>query len=184
MKRAIDYYTVLRAENENIINIALKVFCDLNNIHDPSVLKDKSRHRLHVDTRTLVWCFLRANTTMGTISLARLFNRDHTTFLHSQKSHLRNLEILKGDRYVNPEYARKWEEGLQNIATIVKKEGVDAGKLRYKLVIYADSPINFKNHIVVNVCDLQNLVEQDLQDWQNEILARELKVVIDRLAEI
>lgn len=53
-------------------------------------LFSKKRNRRIVEARQLIMYFISSNTRLGVVRIGRIFNRDHTTVLHSNKA-VRNL---------------------------------------------------------------------------------------------
>jgi len=96
------------------IETICSVFCKFNKTN-PLDLYTRSRERRIVETRRMIWGYLRENTPMTFNELGDLFNRDHPSTIHSVSKHRVSVSLSpKGSPY-DLEYTEKYREAISEI---------------------------------------------------------------------
>jgi hypothetical protein len=152
----MDYHTFINRKNKAIIDATITVYSNLNEVHAPHLYLSK-RDRDLVQTRTLIWSYLRFNTTMSYQSLGKMFNRDHSTVIHAEKTHAKCMGVYANGKTVDPDYQRKYFEGIELIRDLVNESEVSDTKLKYKVIIYADAPQNWNEFAILSASEIITL---------------------------
>jgi hypothetical protein len=95
---------------DTLTELSIQVFCRVNGIN-PHRLFTKSRERSTVESRRMIWGYLRTNTALSFTELGSMFNRDHPTVLHSMKQHNNAISISPGGMPFDANYTEKFREG-------------------------------------------------------------------------
>lgn len=148
-----DYFTFVQRRNAVIIKNTITTFCRINGVEQQTL--DMTRRDRHlVETRTLIWNFLREHTKMSLKHLGKLFNRDHATVLHAIRRHRSNLEEYSNGKPINQEYKEKWEDGCGIIIDLLKQKEMYDASFKYRVVLYTNDPIHFTKHQVISTTEL------------------------------
>jgi len=96
------------------VNIICAVFCKVNstNLLD---LYTRSRERRIVETRRMIWGYLRENTPMTLNELGELFNRDHCSAIHSVSKHRVAISLSPKGAPYDLDYTKKYMDAISEI---------------------------------------------------------------------
>lgn len=146
-------YHFVRTIDQHTIDEAIQTFSTLNRIA-PGDLQSSRRDRPLVETRCMIWAYLRENTTLTMHNLGALFNRHHTTVIACMKTHKRYIDVFSNGRRVNELYTKKFLEGSEVIEQVMRKRRVYAKDLRYRVVLYTNDPNTLDYYEVMSVKDI------------------------------
>jgi len=145
-------------KNNLSIETICAVFCKANstNLLD---LYTRSRERRIVETRRMIWGYLRENTPMTLNELAELFNRDHCSVIHSVSKHRVAISLsTKGAPY-DLDYSKKYMDAISEIRILTDEM---LGKLIYRdylLRYHCPTTLEF-TFPVVHATSLREAIEQ------------------------
>jgi hypothetical protein len=146
-------YHLIRTIDQHAIDEATETFSAMNRIM-PGDLYSSKRDRPLVETRTMIWAYLRQNSTLTMQNLGALFNRHHTTVIASLKVHKRNIDVFSNGRRVNELYTRKYLEGSEVLNQVMRERKQTARDLRYRVVLYTDNPSTLNYYEIMSVKDM------------------------------
>lgn len=93
------------------------MFCKYNHAN-PLNLYTRSRERRIVETRRMIWGYLRDNTPMTFNELGTLFNRDHASTIHSVAKHRVSVSLSPKGAPYDLEYTEKYKGAVLEIKTL------------------------------------------------------------------
>lgn len=99
------------------IEAICSVFCKYNHTN-PLELRTRSRARRTVETRRMIWGYLRENTPMTFNELGELFNRDHPSTIHSVSRHRVAVSLSPKGYPYDLEYTEKYRGAVLEIKTL------------------------------------------------------------------
>ena len=146
-------YHLIRTIDQHAIDEATETFSAINRVM-PADLRSSKRDRPLVETRTMIWSYLRQNSTLTMEHLGSLFNRHHTTVVASLKVHKRNIDVFSNGRRVNELYTRKYLEGSEVLNQVMRERKQTARELRYRVVLYTDNPSTLNYYEIMSVKDM------------------------------
>jgi len=146
-------YHYIRSIDQHAINEAIEVFSNLNRVKKEDLYLNK-RDRPLVETRCMIWAYLRDKSTLTMHNLGGLFNRHHTTVIACIRNHKRNVDVFSNGRRVNELYTKKYLEGMEVVDQILRKRKVYAKDMRYRVVLYTDNPNTMENYEIMSVKDI------------------------------
>jgi hypothetical protein len=120
-----------------LIDITINVFCAINKV-SPSTLYNKTRERNAVETRRMVWGYLRENTGLSLVELGDLFSRDHPSTLHSIKKHQTALSLTPSGGYYDSWYTARFRDGALQIRHMVSDREKNRVYKEYMLTYYVE----------------------------------------------
>jgi hypothetical protein len=120
-----------------LIDITINVFCVINKVA-PSTLYNKTRERNAVETRRMVWGYLRENTGLSLTELGDLFSRDHPSTLHSIKKHHTALSLTPSGGYYDSWYTARFRDGALQIKHMVSDREKNRVYREYMLTYYVE----------------------------------------------
>jgi hypothetical protein len=101
-------------KDAKLIELSTQVFCKINDI-SPHSLYTRTRERSVVESRRMIWGYLRTNTALSLTQLGDMFNRDHPTVLHSMKQHENAISISRNGIPFDAAYTEKFRAGCLQI---------------------------------------------------------------------
>lgn len=123
-------------KEEKLIELSIHVFCKIND-SSPYSIYTKSRERPVVESRRMIWGYLRDNTPMSLTTLGKLFHRDHPTVLHSMKEHNNAISISPSGIPFDAKYTEKFRHGCLQL-----KHKIDAIE---KEVVYKEYMLTYQD---------------------------------------
>lgn len=142
-------YRVERSIEEKTVNEAITVFSKINQAHESSLYMGR-RDRPLVETRHMVWAYLKENTRFTMNFLGTIFNRHHSTVIHSLKSHQKNMDVFTNGKAINPLYVMKYEEGSKILDQMMKHTREVSEGLHFRVVLYTDDPYTLNRYEIVS----------------------------------
>lgn len=146
-------YHFIRTIDQHAIDEATETFSMLNRVI-PSDLSSTRRDRPLVETRCMIWAYLRENSTLTMHNLGKLFNRHHTTVIACLKTHKRQVDVFSNGRRVNELYTKKFLEGSEILDQVMGKKRTSARHLKYRVVLYTDNPDTLDYYEIMTVKNL------------------------------
>ena len=141
---------MIRSIDQSAIQEAIDVFSDLNRVGKQKLYLNR-RDRPLVETRCMVFAYLREHSTLTMANLGGLFNRHHTTVIANLKNHNMYMDILSNGKRVNELYANKYLEGKAIVDQLLKHKCNIGLDLNYRVVLYTDDPNTLGNYEIVHV---------------------------------
>lgn len=145
------YY--IRTIDSHAIHEAIETFSNVNKVPARD-LKSHCRERELVETRCMIWAYLREHTTLSFNGLGKLFNKHHSTVIAGIKAHKKHTELFSNGRRVNEMYTKKFLEGSQILSQVMGERKELAKDLRYRVVLYTDDPDKLENIEILSVKDM------------------------------
>ena len=146
-------YYYIRTIDQHAINEAIETFSTINRVL-PEQLQNHRRDRDLVETRCMIWAYLREHTTLSFNSLGKLFSKHHSTVIAGLKAHKRHTEIFSNGRRVNELYTKKFLEGSEILDQVMSERKTYAKDLRYRVVLYTNDPNALDNVEIMSVKDM------------------------------
>jgi len=142
-------YGVERTIEEATIREATEVFSKINRANESSLYLGR-RDRPLVETRGMIWAYLKENTKLTMTNLGSIFNRHHSTVICSLRVHRKNMDVFSNGKAINPFYVNKYEEGSKILDQIMAHSRERNEGLVYRVVLYTDNPHTLENYEIVN----------------------------------
>lgn len=117
------------------LDIIQSVFCKINGT-SPVYLTSKTRERRVVETRRMIWGYLRQNTDMTLTSLGNLFNRDHPSTLHNITKHYEATSITPTGVLYDIDYTERYRLGVLELKHLFEIGHGDKVYRDYMLTYY------------------------------------------------
>jgi len=124
--------------NKEFIDTVKAVFCRINNT-TPALLSTKTRKQTVVETRRMVWGYLKQHTKMTFESLGYLFNRDHSTAVHNIEKHFTATSLTPSGVIYDQSYTERYRAGVLELKHIFEGRGEDVQCREYMLTYYCHS---------------------------------------------
>lgn len=121
------------------IELVKSVFCKINNI-SPINLDTKVRAIQVVETRRMIWAYLRQNNTNLTLDeLGQMFKRDHSTTLHNLNKHAIATSIAPSGVIYDVDYTERYRAGVLEIKHMIEDQEKEWVFKNYMLTYYSPS---------------------------------------------
>lgn len=134
------------------------VFCKANSTN-PLQLRTRSRARRIVETRRMIWGYLRENTPMTFNELGALFNRDHPSTIHSVSKHRVAISLSPKGAPYDLEYTKKYRDAVSEIRILMYEMLSKLTYRDYMLRYYCPTTLEFI-FPVVQATSLREAIEQ------------------------
>jgi hypothetical protein len=158
---------------DTLTELSIQVFCRVNDI-SPHALFTKSRERASVESRRMIWGYLRTNTALSLTELGKMFKRDHPTVLHSMKQHNNAISISPGGMPFDANYTEKFREGCQDIRNNIDESEKEAVYRDYMLTYHVKKNDTYIAPIVRSTSLVEAINEYEIY---NSIIDEELILV-------
>lgn len=142
-------YQIERSVERNMIREAVTVFAKINRAHESSLYLGR-RDRELVETRGMVWAYLKENTKLTMSYMGKIFNRHHSTVICGIRVHKKNMGTFTNGKAINPLYVDKYEEGSKILDQMMAHTRELNEGLIYRVVLYTDDPVTLNKFEVVN----------------------------------
>ena len=143
-------YQIERSIEQHAITTAISVFCKINRAHEGSI-KMARRDRDLVETRMMVWGYLKENTRLTMSYMGSVFNRHHSTVIAGLRGHNKNMDVFSNGKPINPLYVRKYEEGSVILDQTLTNTLELNKSLVYRVVLYTNNAETLDQYEIVNV---------------------------------
>lgn len=143
-------YYFIRTIDQHAIDEATETFSMLNRV-SPKELTSARRDRPLVETRCMIWAYLRENSTLTMHNLGRLFNRHHTSVIACLKTHKKHIDFFSNGRRVNELYTKKFLEGSEILDMVMGNKRTSARHLKYRVVLYTNNPDTLDYYEIMTV---------------------------------
>jgi hypothetical protein len=121
--------------SNEFIDIVKAVFCRINNT-TPALLPSRTRKQNVVETRRMVWGYLKEHTKMTFESLGQLFDRDHSTALHNIEKHFVASSLTRSGVIYDHNYTERYRSGVLELKHIFEGKTEDINYREYMLTYY------------------------------------------------
>jgi hypothetical protein len=143
-------YQIERSIEQNAITLATSVFSKINRAHKES-LKMSRRDRELVETRQMIWAYLKENTRLTMSYMGSIFNRHHSTVIAGLRVHNKNMDVFSNGKPINPLYVSKYEEGSVILDQALAHTREKNKSLVYRVVLYTNNTETLDKYEIVNI---------------------------------
>ncbi len=143
-------YQIERSIEQHAIKTAVSVFCKINRAHEDSLTMSR-RDRELVETRQMVWAYLKENTRLTVSFMGSIFNRHHSTVIAGLRVHNKNMDVFSNGKPINPLYVKKYEEGSVILDQTLTSTRELNKSLIYRVVLYTNNTETLDQYEIVNV---------------------------------
>lgn len=119
---------------EKIIERTIDTFAMVNDVSVKALFTD-ARRRTLIDCRRMIYAYLRENTAMTLVEIARVFEKNHATSLFHIRRHDELMEKTERGKWLYPKYATTYEEGAAILNRLIK-EALNGKKFSKYLLVY------------------------------------------------
>lgn len=142
------------------IETVKSVFCKINGT-SPVWLPSRSKERRTVETRRMIWWYLRENTPMTLSELGEIFNRDHSSTLHNLSKHAESTSITPTGVLYDIDYTERYRAGVLELKHIINL-GEDAKVYRnYMLTYYNHATEEYMAPVVRATSIMEAIIEYE-----------------------